>query len=45
MHQVRIEVGKDALPQGVEPAALSERVAMLAEHWAEGCISERHAEI
>ena len=45
VHQVRIEVGKDALPQGVEPAALSERVAMLAEHWAEGCISERHAEI
>lgn len=45
VHQVRIEVGKDALPAGADPAALGERVATLAEHWAEGCISERHAEI
>jgi len=45
VHQVRVEVGKDALPEGADVSALSERIATLAEHWAEGCISERHAEI
>ena len=45
VHQVRVEVGKDALPEGAEIPALAERIAMLAEHWAEGCISERHSEI
>ena len=45
LHQVRIEVAKEALPEGAEVPALAERVATLAEHWADGCASERHAEI
>jgi hypothetical protein len=36
VHQVRIELPDDADP---------DRVVVLAEHWAQGCISERHAEI
>jgi hypothetical protein len=45
VHQVRIEVERANLPADVDVGLLSERVALLAEHWAEGCISERHAEI
>ncbi len=45
VHQVRVEIGKDALPEDAEIHVLAERIAMLAEHWAEGCISDRHAEI
>ena len=45
VHQVRVEVGKDALPEGAEMPAFAERIALLAQHWAEGCISDRHAEI
>lgn len=44
VHQIRIEVAADALPDGAEVASLATRLATLAEHWAEGCISERHAE-
>jgi hypothetical protein len=36
VHQVRIELPDDADP---------ERVVVLAEHWANACISDRHAEI
>jgi hypothetical protein len=36
VHQVRIE-----LPDDVD----SDRVVVLAEHWAEACIAERHVEI
>ena len=36
VHQLRIE-----LPEGTD----SDRVVVLAEHWAQGCIAERHAEI
>ena len=36
VHQVRIE-----LPDDVDP----DRVVVLAEHWAEACIADRHADI
>jgi hypothetical protein len=36
VHQLRIE-----LPEG----ANTDRVVVLAEHWAQSCITERHAEI
>jgi hypothetical protein len=36
VHQVRIE-----LPDDVD----ADRVVVLAEHWAQACIAERHAEI
>ncbi len=45
VHQLRIEVAPDALPEHADVAVLGTRLADLAEHWAEGCISERHAEI
>jgi len=45
LHQVRVEVAADVLPEGTEIPVLAERIATLAERWAEGCISERHAEI
>ena len=45
VHQLRIEVAADDLPEDSDASALAERIATLAEHWAEGCISERHAEI
>lgn len=41
VHQVRIELAADALPAGADRAALGERVAALAERWAESCIAER----
>ncbi len=45
VHQLRVEVAADTLPADADVAALGARLATLAEHWAEGCISERHAEI
>ena len=45
VHQVRIEIAADAVPEGADGAILATRVAALAERWAESCISERHAEI
>jgi hypothetical protein len=45
VHQVRIEIAKDAVPEDADVATLATRVAALAERWAESCISERHAEI
>ncbi len=45
VHQLRIEVAAEALPQNADVASLGTRLALLAEHWAEGCISERHAEV
>ena len=44
IHQLRIEVAADALPEHVDLPTLGTRLATLAEHWAEGCIAERHAE-
>jgi hypothetical protein len=35
VHQIRIELGEE------DPA----RPLMIAQHWAEACIAERHAEI
>jgi hypothetical protein len=45
VHQVRIEITQDALPENADVATLGTRVTALAERWAESCISERHAEI
>jgi hypothetical protein len=36
VHQLRIELPDDADP---------DRVVVVAEHWAQGCIADRHAEI
>jgi hypothetical protein len=36
VHQLRIE-----LPEGAD----TDRVVVLAEHWAQSCIADRHAEI
>lgn len=40
VHQVRIEIAPEAMPPG-DPNAVGARVATLAEHWAQDCISER----
>ncbi len=45
VHQVRVEIAEDAVPEGADVASLATRVTALAEKWAESCISERHAEI
>ncbi len=45
VHQVRIEIAPDALPENADIAILGTRMTALAERWAESCISERHAEI
>ena len=45
VHQVRVEIAADAVPEDADAAALAARVTMLAERWAESCISERRAEI
>ena len=36
VHQLRIELPDDADP---------DRVVVVAEHWAQGCIADRHVEI
>lgn len=41
VHQLRIEVAADAIPDDADVPMLGTRLATLAEHWAEGCISER----
>ena len=46
IHQVRVEIGPDALPDdAAEREQLGERVVAAAERWAEACIAERHAEV
>jgi hypothetical protein len=45
VHQVRIEIDHEALPDGADPAVFGARVATLAEGWAESCFSDRHADI
>lgn len=45
VHQVRIEIATDAVPENSDVAVLATRVTALAERWAESCISDRHAEI
>ncbi|HEY7707130.1 MAG TPA: hypothetical protein VH968_08195 [Gaiellaceae bacterium] len=42
IHQVRIEIGQDSLPQGTDAQKeLGVRVVVAAEQWAKACIAER----
>lgn len=45
VHQVRIEIAPDAVPEGSDLAVLGARITTLAEGWAESCISDRHADV
>jgi hypothetical protein len=46
VHQVRIEVGADALPEESRSREeLAGRLIETAERWAHACIAERHVEI
>lgn len=46
LNQVRIEVAPEQLPDDDhELDVLCGRLVEAAEHWAQGCIAERHAEI
>ncbi len=45
VHQVRIEIAADAIAKDADPATVAGQAVTIAEHWAEGCVSERHAEI
>lgn len=45
IHQVRIEIAADALAAGADVSEIAGRAVTIAEHWAESCVSERHAEI
>jgi hypothetical protein len=45
VHQVRVEVSKDNVPDGDLTDALERRLVEAAERWAETCIADRHAEV
>ncbi len=46
VHQVRIEIARDALPtERQQLEELGVRVVVAAEQWAAACIAARHAEI
>ena len=46
LHQVRIEVGADELPESdQEVDELRGRMIEATERWARACIAERHAEL
>jgi hypothetical protein len=46
VHQVRIEVPTEALPEGEDAVLeLRGRVLEAAEHWAKACIEDRHTEL
>lgn len=46
VHQVRIEIGPDSLPEGRDALQeLGVRVVVAAEQWVQECIADRHAEI
>jgi hypothetical protein len=46
VHQVRIEVAADSLPEGRGPREeLAGRLLETAERWAGACIAERHVEL
>jgi hypothetical protein len=46
VHQVRIEVGADALPEeSRNREELAGRLIETAERWAHACIAERHIEV
>jgi hypothetical protein len=44
VHQVRIEISADRLPDG-DTTELESRILERAEHWAHVCVAERHAEV
>ncbi len=46
VHQVKIEVPRDALPvDDLKIGELGGRLASAAERWAQACIADRHAEV
>lgn len=45
VHQVRVEVSQENLPEGDLTDALERRLVDEAERWAEACIADRHAEV
>jgi len=46
VHQVRIEVPGETLPvDDFQIGEVAGRLIAIAEHWARGCIAERHAEV
>lgn len=46
IHQVRIEIGADSLPEdGRSREELAGRLIETAERWAHACIAERHIEV
>jgi hypothetical protein len=45
VHQVRVEVAGEDMPEGDLSDALQSRLLQAAERWAETCIAERHAEV
>lgn len=46
LHQVRMDVPRDALPDDVVEAEWTrDRLLELAERWARSCIDSRHAEV
>lgn len=46
LHQVRMDIPGELLPDDqVEAESLRNRLVRVAEHWAEGCIGSRHADV
>lgn len=45
VHQVRVEVANDNIPEGDLTETLERRLVDAAERWAEACIADRHAEV
>jgi hypothetical protein len=46
IHQVRIEIGADSLPEeGRSREELAGRLIETAERWAHSCIADRHIEV
>lgn len=45
LHQVRVAIPPDQVPEGAERRRLRDRLVGLCEIWARRCIHERHADI
>jgi hypothetical protein len=45
VHQVRIEIAEEDIPQGPARDELERRILERAEHWARQCVAERHADV
>ena len=46
VHQVRVEVAPDRVPDGAHALSeLERRLVERADHWARACIAERHVEV